>query len=162
MRGAHADGKARAAGALHKLHGLVGIGVGIFALDCRAVVFLAANLAKLGLHGHAHGGTGIGNQLGEDDVVLEQLMAAIDHDRGVAGTKSLHAAVIAVTMIQVQRHGNLGALGRSLDHAVEVIETGSLNGARSGRMMTGDLVSSAALSTAMTNSRFSTLKAPTP
>ena len=59
-------------------------------------------------------------------------MAAIDHDRGVAGTKSLHAAVIAVTMIQVQRHGNLGALGRSLDHAVEVIETGSLNGARSG------------------------------
>ena len=59
-------------------------------------------------------------------------MAAVDHDRGVAGTKSLHAAVIAVTMIQVQRHGNLGALGRSLDHAVEVIETGSLNGARSG------------------------------
>ena len=32
----------------------------------------------------------------------------------------------------MQRNGDLGALGRGLDHAVEVIEAGRLDGARSG------------------------------
>jgi hypothetical protein len=38
-----------------ELLGLVGVGVGVLALDRRAVVLLAADLAELGLDGHAHG-----------------------------------------------------------------------------------------------------------
>ena len=132
VRGAHADGQRGAAGALDELHGLIGIGVGVLALDGRAVILFAANLAKLGLHGHAHGGTGVGDQLGEGDVVLEQLVASVDHDGGVTGAQGLHAAVVAVAVVEMQGNGNLGALGRGLDHAVEVIEAGGLDGARGG------------------------------
>ena len=131
VSGAHADGERGATGALDELLGLDRVGVGGLALDLD-VVLLAADLAELGLDRNAHGGTGVGNELGEGDVVLEGLVGAVDHDGGVAGAEGLHAAIVAVAVIEVQGHGHGGALSGGLDHAVEVIETGLLDGARGG------------------------------
>lgn len=49
--GAHADGEGGAVSAGNELLGLVGVGVGVLALDGGAVVLLAADLAELGLDG---------------------------------------------------------------------------------------------------------------
>ena len=132
VRGAHANSERGAAGALDELARLLGVGVGVLALDRRAVVLLATNLAELGLNRHAHGGAGTGNARGKGDVVLEGLVAAVDHDGGIAGAEGLHAAVVAVTMVEVQRHGHVGAGGSGGHHAVEVVEAGSLDGAGGG------------------------------
>lgn len=120
-----------AAGALDELLGLDRVGVGGLALDLD-VVLLAANLAELSLDRHAHAGAGVGNGLGQGDVVLEGLVGAVDHDGGVASAKGLHAAIIAVAVIEVQGHGHGSALSGGLDHAVEIIEAGLLDGARGG------------------------------
>lgn len=59
-------------------------------------------------------------------------MRTVDHDGGVTRAESLHAAVIAVAVIEVQSNGHGSALGGSLDHAIEVIQASGLNGARGG------------------------------
>ena len=59
-------------------------------------------------------------------------MRTVDHNGGVAGAESLHAAVIAIAVIEVQSDGHGSALGGSLDHAVEVVQTSGLDGARGG------------------------------
>ena len=59
-------------------------------------------------------------------------MRAVDHNGGVARAESLHAAVIAIAVIEMQGDGHGGALGSGLDHAVEVIQASGLNGARGG------------------------------
>ena len=59
-------------------------------------------------------------------------MGAVDHDGGVAGAESLHAAIVAIAVVEVQGHGHGGALSGGLDHAVEVIEAGLLDGAGRG------------------------------
>ena len=59
-------------------------------------------------------------------------MRTVDHDGGVARAESLHAAVIAIAVIEVQGNGHGSALGGSLDHAVEVVQTSGLDGARGG------------------------------
>ena len=132
VAGANANGKGGAASALDELLGLGGVGVGALALNRGTVVLLAANLAELGLNGHAHGAASVGDGLGQGDVVLEGLVRAVDHDGGVASAEGLHAAVIAIAMIEVQGDGHGSALGGSLDHAVEVVQTGGLDGARGG------------------------------
>ena len=59
-------------------------------------------------------------------------MRAVDHDGSVAGAESLHAALVAIAVIEVQGNGNRSALGSSLDHAVEVVQASGLDGARGG------------------------------
>ena len=132
VAGANANGQRGAASALDELLGLGGIGVGALALNRGTVVLLAANLAKLGLDGHAHGAASVGDGLGQGDVVLEGLVRTVDHDGGVARAEGLHAAVIAIAMLEVQGDGHGSALGGSLDHAVEVIQASGLDGARGG------------------------------
>ena len=132
VAGANANSEGGAASALDELLSLGRIGVGALALNRGAVVLLAADLAELGLDRHAHGATSVGDGLGQGDVVLEGLVRAIDHDGGVASAESLHAAVIAIAVIEVQSDGHGSALGGSLDHAVEVVQTSGLDGARGG------------------------------
>ena len=59
-------------------------------------------------------------------------MRAVDHDGGVASAEGLHAAIIAIAVIEVQGDGHGSALGGSLDHTVEVIKASGLDGARGG------------------------------
>ena len=132
VAGANANCEGGAAGTLNKLLGLGRIGVGALALNRGTVVLFAANLTKLGLNGHAHGAASVGDGLGQGDVVLEGLVRAVDHDGGVARAESLHAAVIAIAVIEVQSDGHGSALGGSLDHAVEIVQTSGLDGARGG------------------------------
>ena len=132
VAGANANGQRGAAGTLDELLGLGRIGVGALALNRGTVVLLAANLTELSLDGHVHGAASIGDGLGQGNVVLEGLVRTVDHDRGVARAESLHAAVIAIAVIEVQSDGHGSALGGSLDHAVEVVQTSGLDGARGG------------------------------
>ena len=132
VAGANANSEGGAASALDELLGLGRIGVGALALNRGTVVLLAANLTELGLDGHAHGAASVGDGLGQGNVVLEGLVRTVDHDRGVASAESLHAAVIAIAVIEVQSDGHGSALGGSLDHAVEVVQTSGLDGARGG------------------------------
>ena len=132
VRGAHANGERAALGAVDKLLGLVGVGVGVLALDRRAVVLLAADLAKLRLDGDVHSDGDLGHALGESHVVLEGNVGAVDHDGGVAGTQSLHAAVEAVAVVEVQCHGNACGVGSHANHGGKVVEVGVLDGARRG------------------------------
>ena len=101
VAGANANGQRGAAGTLDELLGLGRIGVGALALNRGTVVLLAANLAELSLNGHTHGAASIGDGLGQSDVVLERLVRTVNHDRGVARAESLHAAVIAIAVIEV-------------------------------------------------------------
>ena len=132
VAGANANGQRGAAGALDELLGLDRIGVRALALNRGAIVLLAANLAELSLDRHTHGATSIGDGLGQSNVVLEGLVRTVDHDRGVARAESLHAAVIAIAVIEVQSDGHGSALGGGLHHAVEVVQTSGLDGARGG------------------------------
>ena len=132
VAGANANSEGGAASALDELLGLGRIGVGALALNRGTVVLLAADLAELSLDRHAHGAASIGDGLGQGDVVLEGLVRAVNHNGGVASAESLHAAVIAIAVIEVQSDGHGSALGGSLDHAVEVVQTSGLDGARGG------------------------------
>ena len=132
MGGAHADGQRAAAGARDELLGLVRVGVGVLALDRRAVVLLAADLAELGLDGDAQGRRDLGHARGQRDVVLERHVGAVDHDGGVAGVHGLDAAVEAVAVVEVDGHGDARGVGGHLAHGGEVVEVGVLDGARGG------------------------------
>ena len=128
----HAHREARAAGALDELDGLIGVGEGVLLAGVGAVVLLAADFAELGLDGHAHGQASLGDRRGHGDVLLEGHVRAVDHDRGVAYAKGLHAAVVAVAVVEVQGHGDVGLRGRGGDERVEVLEARVLHGAWRG------------------------------
>lgn len=59
-------------------------------------------------------------------------MRTVNHNGGVASAEGLHAAVIAIAVIEVQGDGHGSTLGGSLDHAVEVIQASGLDGTRGG------------------------------
>ena len=134
---ADGDGQAVDAGALPKIRGLHRVGqkllnvlfvlLGIQPDD----VFLdAAQHAELGLDHHTGRVSQVGRLLREGDVMLEIVMAAVDHDAGVAVVHALLDEFDRVAVIAVDGDRQVGVLGHAgIDDGLQVADVGVLPGA---------------------------------
>ena len=111
VAGADGAGQAVAPGAAHELLGLFGVGELGIGLADRDVFFDAAELAEFGLDADALGVRRVDDALGDRDVLLERLVAGVDHDGAVE--PALDAVVAGLLVAVVEMDGEDGVRERS-------------------------------------------------
>ena len=124
VAGADGDGQRIAAGALHEVHGLVGVGVhrmfgGHFVLHAR-------QLAQFRFHPHAARVGVFDDLLRDGDVLFVRQVRAVVHDRGEAAVDAVLADVEVLAVVKVQHHRQVGVQQGRLDELHDVVLPGVL------------------------------------
>ena len=105
VAGTDGDGQGVAARALHKLHGLVRVGVnGFFRGD---FVFHTGQPAELGLHPDAARPGVIHHFFGQGDVFFEGQVRAVDHHRGETAVNAGLADGEVLAVVEVEHEGQV-------------------------------------------------------
>ena len=130
--GADGDGERVAAGALGKVGGLNGVGEELFdilfvfgGIKADDIFFNPAQHAELRLDDDADGVGVVGAFLGDLDVVLVVMVAAVDHDGGVAVVAAGLYEIDGVAVVAVDGDGDFGVVfDGGIDDGLQVPDVG--------------------------------------
>jgi hypothetical protein len=130
---ADGDGERIAAGFLDEFDGFVRVGVmaagGMGAAFFAFVELRADQVAEFGFDG-AIEFVGVFHDLaGDFDVLLERLVAGVNHHAGETFVNALFAQLEGVAVVQVDGDGDVGQADRRLDEFLEIDRVGVLAGA---------------------------------
>ena len=117
VAGADGDGERVAAGTLHKLHGLIGIGID--AVLGRDVFLNPGKAAQFGFHPDAVGMGVFHDPLGHGNILFEGVVRTVNHHGGEAAVNAGLAGFKIRAVIQVQGNGDLGALNDRRLHQLD-------------------------------------------
>ncbi len=150
VRGADGNGQGVTAGAGHELFDFLGTGIGGSLSGDIDLVLNASQGAQLSLNDNAVVVCILNDLLGDGDVLLKGLGGGVDHNGGETAVDAGLAGLKAVTVVQVQSDGNLGALDHSgLDQLDQVSGVGVGTGALGNLQDNGSVLLLASLGDAL-------------
>ena len=112
---ADSGGQRVAAGALYKIHGLIGIGHSGLDFFLGDAVGRLQHPPQLGLHGNPTYMSDVYNARGNGHILLVGPLGTIVHERRKAGAQTTDVLIKVGAVIEVQHHGHVGLGGGHLD-----------------------------------------------
>ena len=130
VAGADGDGQRVDAGLGHELLDLRRVGVGSVGGGDVDRVLDAGESAQLALDDDASGVRVVDDLLGQRDIVLERVVAAVDHNRGEAAVDAGLAELERVAVVEVDADGQPGVLNGGFDELHQINMLGVVARAR--------------------------------